>query len=292
MSVHTTPRKFRTASFALVAGSLALLALAACQSEPGPGTISVDPSADDQTAELRLVVKDDSTCLALREDLKDGPVSDSVRAAFVAACVVEIPSGRPLPPRPLPHPALRCEWAAAQIDSGRSGLVPAYVRHCAAQCDSLATADTALFAARCVAPPRPVKPPHVRDSARDSARPPHDTARPALPPAARALCDSLTLALDSADTTAAGYHALAHRRAAVCRLPHPRPPAPVPPPHPGHKPDSARPAPPPAPAAVCARHAAQLALLEPGTPAHTALSAHVAKVCPAAPEPSDSTAAE
>jgi hypothetical protein len=144
----------------------ALLALAGCQASPESSIVSVSSDQGEQNPDLRVVVKNEPSCLDLRDQIKAGEANDSLRAIFISTCLVEVPPPLPLPPRPLPFPALRCEWAATQIDSGRKGLIPGFIKHCAVMCDSLAATDSAAFNARCVLPPRPVPPPH------DSVRPP------------------------------------------------------------------------------------------------------------------------
>jgi hypothetical protein len=233
-------------------GALAFVALAAlvgCQTSPEPGALSVS-TAPAQETELRLVVKDDPTCLELRDSILAGTAGDSARAAFIAGCVVEVPPHDSLPPRPLPSPGLRCEWAGAQIDSGRKALIPAYVKHCPASCDSLAATDTAAFNARCVLPPRPVRPP----------RPPHDSA------ARAARCDSLKAVLAATDTASAEYGPLSRHVAAACKLP--------PPPRPDTVP-------------ACEVLKAKLAEADSGTNLHANMQRQVEHVCslPRGPKP-------
>jgi hypothetical protein len=128
--------------------ALAFFALAACQTSPESGDLSVgSTTVTEQDAELRLVVRDDSTCLELRDRILAGEAGDSLKTAFIIDCVIEVPPPHPLPPRLVPTPGQRCEWVAVQIDSGRTGLVRHFIKHCPDVCDSLAAApDSAAYA--------------------------------------------------------------------------------------------------------------------------------------------------
>ncbi len=287
--------------------AFALLVLAGCQTVPDQGVaaVSEDPATAD--AGFRVAVKNTEDCIALRAAIRAGEADAEARAAFVAECLEELPPGTPVPPGLHPTPELRCEWAAAEIEAGRTGLIPGFVRHCAATCAHLAQTDTEAHERLCVLPPRPPLPeprqarcdsltaelevadtasPGYHELARHRAAvcglpPPPRPNPPQLPPARQARCDSLQTVLAGLDTNSADYQHFLRHVAAVCALPPPpRPERPVPPP------------PPPAPPHVCARQAEMLGTLTPGTPEYDRKRAHHELVCPQPVDPPGDDPAE